>query len=202
MQLLEREPQLRYLDDVLREVKQHGGRTALIYGEAGIGKTSLVENFLQTQMKSWRVLRGACDALFTPRPLGPFHDMALQTGGELLALLESGSDRNAIFAASLGELGKRPTILLVEDIHWADEATLDLLKYLSRRMQQTGTLLILTYRDDELGQDHPLRQLLGDLGSSPSLRRIPVSALSRDAVSEMARGTPIDPVELYRLTNG
>ncbi len=202
MQLLEREAQLRYLDDVLREVKQEGGRTALVYGEAGIGKTSLVENFLQTQTASWRVLRGACDSLFTPRPLAPFHDIALQTGGDLLTLLASGSDRNAIFTACLGELGKQPAIMLVEDIHWADEATLDLLKYLGRRMQQTRSLMILTYRDDELAQDHALRQLLGDLGSSSSLRRIPVSPLSRDAVSQMVRGTPVDPVELYRLTSG
>jgi DNA-binding CsgD family transcriptional regulator/tetratricopeptide (TPR) repeat protein len=202
MQLLEREAQLRYLDDVLREVTQESGRTALIYGEAGIGKTSLAEHFLQSRTTDWRLLRGACDALFTPRPLAPFHDIALQTGGDLLTLLESASDRTAIFSACLAELGKRPAIMLVDDCHWADEATLDLLKYLGRRMQQTRSLMILTYRDDELSADHPLRQLLGDLGSSPSLRRIPVSALSRDAVSQMTSGTPVDPVELYRLTNG
>jgi DNA-binding CsgD family transcriptional regulator len=202
MQLLERETQLQVLDDALREVNSGVGRIALIYGEAGIGKTSLVEHFLAQHKDSWRILRGACDFLFTPRPLGPLHDIALQTKGTLLKRLESASDRNAIFSACLSELGSRPTILLVEDLHWADEATLDLLKYLGRRVSQTSTLMLLTYRDDELGSDHPLRQLLGDLGSSPSLRRIPVSPLSRAAVQEMARNNKVDPVELHRLTNG
>lgn len=202
MQLLEREAQLQSLRDALREARSGHGCVALISGEAGIGKTSLVENFLQAQANSWRILRGTCDSLFTPRPLGPLHDIALQTGGTLLQRLESRSDRNSIFSASLSELQSQPTIVVVEDIHWADEATLDLLKYLGRRVSQSSTLMILTYRDDELGADHPLRQLVGDLGSSHSLRRIAVSPLSSAAVQELARNSKVDPLELHRLTNG
>jgi DNA-binding CsgD family transcriptional regulator len=175
---------------------------ALIYGEAGIGKTSLVEHFVEKQKYSWRILQGACDSLFTPRPLGPLHDIALQTQGDLANLLESGSNRTAIFSACLHELQQQATIWVVEDMHWADEATLDLLKYLGRRIQQTISLMILTYRDDEIGNDHPLRILLGDLASSHALHRIPVSPLSIDAVRELSENKKVDAVELHRLTNG
>jgi DNA-binding CsgD family transcriptional regulator/tetratricopeptide (TPR) repeat protein len=202
MQLLERETQLEALEAGRRGVEAGDGCVALVYGEAGIGKTSLVENFLAAQPESMRILRGACESLFTPRPLGPLHDIALQVGGTLFELVESAADRGAISAASLAELGSQPTIMLVEDIHWADEATLDLLKYLGRRIRQTPSLLILTYRDDELGTDHPLRRLLGDLGASAATHRIPVAALSLEAVQALARDRTVDAAELYRMTSG
>lgn len=202
MQLLERETQLRLLDDALREVDSGVGSVALVYGEAGIGKTSLVEHFLRQHTDSYRILRGACDALFAPRPLGPLHDIAQHTRGTLLKKLEAAADRTAIFSAALAELSGEPTIALIEDIHWADEATLDLLRYIGRRIRQTSSLLLLTYRDDEIGMDHPLRRLLGDPGTSGSLHRIPISALSKDAVQELARNKQVNALELYRLTNG
>ena len=178
------------------------GRVALVYGEAGIGKTSLVEHFLEENKKSWRILQGACDSLFTPRPLGPLHDIALQTGGQLLSLLDSESNRTAIFSACLAALQQQATILVIEDVHWADEATLDLLKYLGRRIRQLPCLMILTYRDDEIAADHPLRILLGDLASFHALHRIPVSPLSKEAVYELAEDKKVDALELHRLTNG
>jgi DNA-binding CsgD family transcriptional regulator len=202
MQLLERESQLQLLEDARGGVEAGEGCVALVYGEAGIGKTSLVEHFLHQQSDTWRILRGACESLFTPRPLGPLHDIAAQTGGKLRERLESATDRGAIFAASLAELGRQPTIMVVEDIHWADEATLDLLKYLGRRIQQTAALMILTYRDDELGTDHPLRWLLGDLAASTASRRVAVPALSPAAVGRLAGDRQIDAVRLHQLTNG
>jgi len=201
MVLLERDFHLNALHTALSEAGNEG-RVALVYGEAGIGKTSLVEQFAKEQNKSWRILRGACDSLFTPRPLGPLFDIAPQTQGNLSALLESESNRQAIFTACLNELKTQSTILVIEDIHWADEATLDLLKYLGRRIRQARSLMILTYRDDEIGTDHPLRFLLGDLTSSHALHRIPVSSLSKDAVHELAKNKKVDSVELHRLTNG
>jgi DNA-binding CsgD family transcriptional regulator len=202
MQLLERETQIQLLRAALGEARLGHGAVVLVSGEAGIGKTSLVEHFAGEQGAAWRILWGACDWLFTPRPLGPLYDISRQTKGTLLEHLESGSDRNAVFSACLSELGSQPSVMVVEDIHWADEATLDLLKYLGRRMWQVPSLLILTYRDDEIGIDHPLRGLLGDLASSKALQRIPVSALSRHAIEEMARNRNVDSAELFRLTNG
>ncbi len=207
MILLERDLHLKALRSALNEAGDEG-RVALVYGEAGIGKTSLVEHFVKEQEKSWRILRGACDSLFTPRPLGPLYDIAPQISspkgaqGNLPALLDSESNRQAIFSACLNELKERSTILVIEDVHWADEATLDLLKYLSRRIRQTTSLMILTYRDDEIGVDHPLRLLLGDLASSHALHRIPVSSLTNEAVRELAKNKDVDPLALHRLTNG
>jgi len=202
MELLERASQLQLLNSALAQAKAGQGCIALVYGEAGIGKTSLVEHFVNENKKSWRILSGACDSLFTPRPLGPLHDIAIQTGGRLSALLDSESNRQAIFSACLNELKNQNSILVTEDVHWADEATLDLLKYLGRRIRQTTSLMILTYRDDEIGMDHPLRFLLGDLASSQALHRIPVSSLSKDAVHELAKNKKIDPVALHHMTNG
>lgn len=204
IKLLERASQLQALSSALNQVKAREGQgcVALVYGEAGIGKTSLVEHFIKEHKNSWRILQGACDSLFTPRPLGPLHDIALQTRGNLLHLLDSESNRGAIFSACLSELKEQATILVIEDIHWADEATLDLLKYLGRRIRQTVSLMILTYRDDEIGADHPLRILLGDLASSHALHRIPISPLSKEAVRELAKNKQVDSIELYRLTNG
>jgi len=204
MELLERASQLQALHSALSQVKAREGQgcIALVYGEAGIGKTSLVEHFLSEQKTKWRILQGACDSLFTPRPLGPLHDIALQTQGSLLSLLDSESKRTAIFSVCLNELQQQATILVIEDVHWADEATLDLLKYLGRRIRQTVSLMILTYRDDEIDADHPLRLLLGDLASSHALHRIPVLPLSKDSVHELAKNKKVDALELHRLTNG
>src|SRR6478609_6220412 len=124
MELLERDPALQALAEALREAAAGEGRIALVYGEAGIGKTVLVEDFLAAQRAAARTLVGRCDALFTPQPLGPLHDIALQTDGALLRLLESAADRLAIFGALLQELqgGAKPTVLVFEDVHWADAA--------------------------------------------------------------------------------
>ena len=163
--LLERDAYLHTLDDLLCQVQEGPGRIALVSGEAGIGKTSLVECFLERRQAEMRVLSGACEALFTPRALGPLYDIAYQTPAPILPLLESTGNRAALFAAVLADLTQAslPTVLVIEDIHWADEATLDLIKFLARRIHHTSTLLVLTYRDDELSKDHPLRLVLGDL---------------------------------------
>jgi predicted ATPase/DNA-binding CsgD family transcriptional regulator len=204
MQLLERAFQLQELHSALDQVKAREGQgcVALVYGEAGIGKTSLVEHFINEQNAKWRVLQGTCDSLFTPRPLGPIHDIALQLQGQLLQLLDSESNRTAIFSACLSELKEQATILIIEDVHWADEATLDLFKYLGRRIRQTTSMMILTYRDDEVGVNHPLRILLGDLASSHAVYRIPIPPLSQDGIQELAKGREVNLSELHRLTNG
>jgi DNA-binding CsgD family transcriptional regulator len=202
LELVERAFQLHTLESALSEVQAGEGCVALVYGEAGIGKTSLVEHFTKGKEKSWRILSGACDLLFTPRPLGPLGDIALQTKGLLLRLLDSGDQRDRIFSACLTELKSRPTILIIEDIHWADEATLDLLKYLGRRIRQTTCLMILTYRDDEIAKDSPLQLLLGDLASLHCPHRVPVAALSIDGVRQLAQDRKVDVPALHRLTNG
>ena len=203
VELLERDPFLLTLDDLLGQAGEGRGRVALISGEAGIGKTSLVERFLDRHQVTTRTLWGACEALFTPRPLGPLYDMAQQAKAPLRTLLAGDVNRASLFAAVLDELShdQAPTIVVIEDIHWADEATLDLIKFLARRIQHTSALLILTYRDDALTKDHPLRLVLGDLPSD-NVTRVWLPPLSEIAVATLAQqaGRPVG--NLHAATGG
>ena len=168
MELLERDQDLDKLAAAFDEVMAGRGRIALVSGEAGIGKTSFVDHFIESRREQSCPLKGNCDPLFTPTPLGPLHDIARQVGGSLPAQLENPTARAALFAGILDRLRKslKPVVLVIEDLHWADDATLDLIKYLSRRVAQVKVLLIVTYRDDEVAGRPPLRLLLGDLAAS------------------------------------
>src|SRR5262245_7045957 len=148
MELIEREEFLKELATAFTAVTAGKGQFVLVSGEAGIGKTSLVESFAETQ-KQARLLWGACDALFTPRPLGPLYDIAPQAQSNLLNLLEEEAPRASILQAVLEEIdGRIPSIFVIEDVHWADEATLDLLKFLGRRINRVKSMVVATYRDD------------------------------------------------------
>jgi DNA-binding CsgD family transcriptional regulator/tetratricopeptide (TPR) repeat protein len=201
MELLERERHLVDLAAWLSDAAEGSGCIALVGGEAGIGKTALFQEFAGRQGRI-RVLWGACDALFTPRPLAPLHDIARQTQGALLAALESSANRDAIFAAALDELERQQQVLVVfEDMHWADEATLDLLKFLGRRIQRTHAMLAVTYRDEEVGPRHPLRSVIGDLPRA-SLHRMLLSPLSEVAVAQLAAQAGRSSKGLYNVTGG
>jgi DNA-binding CsgD family transcriptional regulator/tetratricopeptide (TPR) repeat protein len=197
MELLERGQFL----EALRECSP--GRVVLVSGEAGIGKTSLLKAWCAAADR--RVLWGSCDALRTPRPLGPLHDMARQAGGRLAAAMEAGNPRQVMFGAFLDELAARPGIAVVEDAHWADEATVDLLVYVTRRISQTQSLLAVTYRDDEVGPGHPLLGVLGALAADRSVLRMRLPALSVTAVAALAAANGpvgIDAGELHTRTGG
>src|SRR5258707_5092338 len=184
MELLERERSYADLAEWLDASRKLGGCVVLVGGEAGIGKTALLQEFIR-QLPDTRVLWGACDALFTPRPLAPLHDIARRTQGALLAAITNGANRDVIFSAALDELERSRTLVVFEDLHWADEATLDLLKYLGRRINRTHSMLAVTFRDDEVGPRHPLRLVIGDL-PRPSAHRITLSPLSEPAVPQVA----------------
>lgn len=167
MDILERESQISKLEDALFEAKAGNGCLVLVSGEAGIGKTSLIKTFIRPHRETGHILWGSCDALFTPRPFGPLHDMVPQMAGEFPDLRASEIPRSSIFDAMLNELQGRPAIAVFEDVHWVDEATLDLLRFIGRRINQTSAVLVITYRDDELSPRHPLRRVLGDLAPIP-----------------------------------
>src|SRR4029450_1816038 len=204
MDLLERDGLLDTLGDSLREAVAGRGGVALVGGEAGIGKTALVERFTRTRCDGARVLWGACDARLRPRPLGPLHDIAEQAGAGLRALLQDGASRPALLAGLLDELkrGGRPTVMVVEDAHWADEATLDLVKFLGRRIERAPSLVIVTYRDDELNPRAPLRLVLGDLAGVRAVRRLSIPALTVAAVRALAGDRDVDAAALHAQTGG
>lgn len=201
--LLERQEAVQALQDALTRVGEGPGEMAMVTGEAGIGKTVLLRAFADLTGPRARRLWGSCDGLRTPRPLGPLADLAPDAGPGLRAALVSGAPRDTVFAATLDTLrhSSSTTVMVIEDAHWADEATLDLLTFLGRRIASTHALLVVSYRDDEVGTDHPLRAVLGDVTACIGTR-VELSPLSLASVAAMAAGHGVDPAELHRLTGG
>ena len=203
--LLERAEQLETLAESYAAVAATSqGTFALVHGEAGIGKTALVRRFCDEQAGSARILWGACEALFTPRPLGPILDIATGDGAEVIADFHpEDAQPYEIAAALMAELrANAPTVLVVEDLHWADEATLDVVRIIGRRIDTVPALVVATYRDDQLDRAHPLRIVLGELGTSGSVIRLEVGPLSPQAVADLAASHGLDAGELYLRTGG
>ena len=196
MELLEREWAVRA---ALTAVDADHGSVVLLTGEAGIGKTSVVREVAGRLGPATRVLRGACDDMLAPPPLQPLRDAVRGTDGPLARALAGGLDLYEPVIQEFG--GSTPTVLVIEDVHWADDATLDLLRYLARRVDQLRLVVILTYRDDEIDARHPLRVLLGAL-TDVTVHRVVLRPLSEDAVRSMAVDAGREADELYRLTNG
>ena len=143
---------------------------------------------------------GSCESLTTPTPLGPFVDVAAQVGGELAELVGSGADTRSVALAVLEEL-RRPAVLVLEDLHWADEASLDVLRVLGRRIDgvpEWRSRPTATTR----WKGHPLARVLGELASAPGVERLSVPRLSAEAVRTLAEPTGAEPVALYELTGG
>jgi DNA-binding CsgD family transcriptional regulator/tetratricopeptide (TPR) repeat protein len=198
--LLERAALLLSLNTWWRSAAMTGqGRAIFVAGEAGVGKSSLVNAF-DAELDSARVRRGGCDNLLAPEPLGPLRE-ALP---EVFASLDPHPDLNsaARSRAILECLSTEPTLLVLEDVHWADALTLEFLAYAARRIASLPVLVVVTYRDDELGEDHPLTAILGDLATVSAAERLSVPRLSEDAVRTLAAGHGLDPAKLYHLTAG
>jgi predicted ATPase len=202
--LLERAEQLALLDEALTAVADGGrGRTVLAVGEAGIGKTALLRRFGDGAAGWARVMWAGCDHLFAPRPLGPFVDLAEAAGGQLAARMGDAARPYDVAAALLAGLGSGGTaVLVLEDVHWADEASLDVIRLLARRIEALPALLVLSYRDDELDRSHPLRLVLGDLVGEGHVTRVELAGLSRAAVAMLARPQGLDAGELHARTGG
>jgi DNA-binding CsgD family transcriptional regulator/tetratricopeptide (TPR) repeat protein len=203
-ELLERDSYLEQLATHLRSAVSGQGSIVVLAGEAGVGKTALVQQFLRSAGKVARVFVGACDPLSTPRPLGPLVDIAASLGDEFADLLSGDKPRDRIFRAFLNEFTStaKPTVAVFEDVHWADQATLDLVRFLGRRISPARGLLVLTYRTDEVGPRHPLRIVLGDLATLGPMHRLLLPSLSEAAVRVLAEGSGFDPGMLYRQTAG
>jgi predicted ATPase len=201
--LLEREGAVAVLEQALAAARAGGGCLVFVSGDAGVGKTALVRAFCSQSATDARVLVGACDGLRTPRPLGPFADIARATGGRLGQLVSEGAAGGSVFDALADELrGPGQTVVVLEDLHWADEATLDTLGLLGRRVEQLGALVLATYRSDELPRTHPLRIVLGDLATAGGVLRVQLEPLSPAAVDELAGPHGIDADELHAKTGG
>lgn len=201
--MLERDESLNQLADALSAAAAGKGSMAVIAGEAGIGKTQLVRVFTEETGEPVRVLRGACDDLITPPAFGPWLDIAADVGGELAEALAGDADPAAVLRAIVNEAAKGPptNLIVIEDVQWADDATFDSLRYLSRRIADLPALVVITYRPDDLSADHPLVGLLGQLHGA-AFHRITLEPLTEAAVAELAAGSEVEPAQLHQVTGG
>lgn len=202
--LLERGELLDSLRARLDEARQGSGSLILVAGEAGAGKTSLVKAFAESLDDSSLVIQGACDPLTTPRPLSPLYDFAADPDSGLGGLASGDLEPIEMFHEVIDRIRNtiRPIVMVVEDTHWADEGTLDFLRYIGRRAADSKAVLICTYRDDEVGSDHALRPVLGQLMPLESTHRLFVPPLSLQAIRILVGDQGIDAAELLRLTDG
>jgi DNA-binding CsgD family transcriptional regulator/tetratricopeptide (TPR) repeat protein len=202
--MLERDAELSVLADAVQAAAAGRGSVVLVFGEAGIGKSSLVEAVRARLPAEGRMFVGYCDDLATARTLGPFRDLVGSVGTELSSAVSDGHDRDRLLSALRAELDWRdhPAVLVIEDVHWADDATLDALRYLIRRIGGLPAVLVLTYRDDEVGREHALTGLLGQVARSEYVRRLPLRRLTADAVRALSAESAVNPADLFSLTAG
>ena len=199
-ELLERDDALALLSEALNEARLGSGGSSSSAARPAPARPRSSVPSAHGSSRDTRVLAGACDALSTPRPLGPLLDVATECDA-LADVLGAAVQPSEVFAVLRDELAEQPTVLVVEDLHWGDEATFDVLRLLSRRMD-VPSLVIGTYRDDGLHRDHPMRVLLGDLATAAAVDRLALEPLSAAAVGQLAVGYEVDPTDLYARTGG
>jgi DNA-binding CsgD family transcriptional regulator len=205
--LLERDAVLAQLGALARRVARGDpGEVVLVHGEAGVGKTTVLAQFAGGLHDRLRVLRGWCDPLTAPRPLGPLIDSLAgldEAAADQLAVAVDAGDTAALYRQLLAVLGGGDSwVWVIEDAHWADSATLDLVRFMARRVDSLRLLLVVSYRDDELGPAHPLALMLGDVATCATVSRIGVEPLSEEAVAALAAGSGLNPEQLHQLTGG
>ena len=202
--LLERESELGTLEEHWSAVSSgRSGAAVFVGGEAGVGKTALLRELASRCDSRVQPLWAGCEPLLAPRPLGPFSDLADELGDPLGEVVRGTGTPHDVANCLLEQVsGSGPTLLVLEDLHWADEGTLDVLRLLAHRMQDAALLLVVSHRDDELGPWHPVRVLVGELGATRSITRMQLSPLSPSAVAEMAEPFGTEAEALYRRTAG
>jgi len=202
MNLLERQDLVDRLRALLADAARGKGRVVAVSGEAGVGKSALVRTFAASAGGNVRVLWGACEDLATPEPLGPLQEIARNAGWDLLAAMRHGG-RLAAFseAREVFDQAGRANLLVIEDLHWADDATVDFVRFLGRRIGNARILLVLTARSDEPQARTRLRRSLADIPAD-NVARLDVPLLTEGAVADLARAAGLDAAAIYRLTAG
>ena len=203
MELFERETYLNKMRDAFKQVLNGIGHVILIAGDAGLGKTSLVNKFTTEIEDNSNLLRGACDQLFTPRPLSPLFDISNKLSPSIKNLLDDSSKRGQIFTNLLDyfKSSTTPVVFIIEDIHWADETTLDLIVFLGRRISRSNCLMVLTYRENEIQENNNLKYVLADLPSADHTK-LKLNNLNEETVYKMALAKNLANQNIYEITKG
>ena len=209
MDLLERDTSLAALTAATVHLDRDGGRIVLIPGEPGIGKTALIQAFVGTVARTLAVWIGRCDNLVAARPLSAVHE-ALRTMGQTQPAALAASLPALMAAVQTGDIGETmallrealaagpPTVFIVDDLQWADDATIDTLSHLGHRVAQLPVLFVLAYRPEEATAHERLRRFLGSLPTGTST--IQLSPFSRAAVQRLAQTADVD--RLCDITGG
>lgn len=198
--LVEREDLLDDLAAALDGALTGEGGLVFVGGEAGVGKSTLVRTLAESVAGRCSVRMGGVDNLTTADALAAFRDAF----PELLDRIAAGEERMRLFRAMREVLVGSPALLILEDLHWADEATLDALRYLARRLDGLPVLIVATYRHEEVGARHPLALLMGDLATVRGVRRLRVPPLTVEGVTVLAEhaGIRVDAIALHARTHG
>jgi DNA-binding CsgD family transcriptional regulator/tetratricopeptide (TPR) repeat protein len=196
--LVERDAPLAELQRALAAAASGSGGVVVLRGEAGIGKSAVLRAFLESAPVEPAAV-GSCDGVSTPRPFSPLYEMVGDLGGELGELLEAAAPRLRVCEWMISRLSSEPALVAIEDVQWADDATLDLLIYLARRLSRTPTLLVATYREDD---GVAPSGMLGSLATMPGVRHMRLEPLSVEGVAELAQGSDLDAESLHRLSGG
>jgi DNA-binding CsgD family transcriptional regulator/tetratricopeptide (TPR) repeat protein len=199
--LVEREDSLVSLQRLLGEALDGSGRLVFLGGEAGVGKTALA-TALAEAASGPVVRRGSCDNVTTAEALGPILDAMPEL--TVAVDLEAGVSRFRLFQKVRGVLTESPMLLLLEDVHWADEATLDILRFMGRRLAGARLLILATFRSEEVDSDHPLTVVMGELATLPGVIRMQLPALSVTGVRQLLddAGSALDADDVYQRTGG
>ncbi len=203
-ELLERDATIDRIVSLVELAPGRGGSVIFVDGEAGAGKTSVVKAVIGAVADRTQVLVGSCDPMATPRPFGPLRDIAV-AHRELKELATSLDAPHSAFGALLEHLrdSMRPVLLIIEDLHWADDGTLDMVTYLGRRIESTAAVMVVTLRGDEIGPGNPVGITVGSLlGGRDSVHRISLEALSIDAVRRLAAERADEAESIHRITGG
>lgn len=196
--LVERERQIEALEEAFAEPSS--GAVVLVSGEAGFGKTSLVGVLAERVDHRYRMMTTACEPVGIPTGFAPLFEMLEDLPEDLASDIRDGSGRPAVYAGMLDLIKNDQVVLAIEDIHWADEATLGLVRYLGRRIGSTGSRLIVTYRPEELDFNPPLRLVIADLG--PVAVRIDLAPLSVAGVAQLIGALEMDAEAVHAATLG
>lgn len=201
--LLERAGVLNELNAMLSSLSEGRGCAVALSGEAGIGKTAVLRAFIDTVPEQFLILQSGCEDLMTPRPLGPLFDIADLLDSNLVDMLVDEQVQGRVLNHLLVAIqrSRKLVIMIIEDIHWADDATLDLVKFLGRRAAALPLLLLVSHRDDELGSKYSIGRILGSIAPQ-DLRRIALDPLTPAAVKELAFGAGRAVGDIHTITNG